>query len=327
MQNVISTPHFQSEFNEMDIIEGEFPGGKTWHQTPTTLSPSPYILFGRSQHPNATIAEQPPSLPPSTPRIYGPLAHGALGIDDLPRSGFICWCNSDAHNMHGYAPVNQSTACGDPDQVEFVKPRNQSSQAPVPPKKSLSNMQSTTGKKTETNPFMPMPQNLSVIPLQCPSDSPDQEHTHSIEYSPDELISSNWSPHPHSWPQAEQLHGGINGEDKDPYLDAYPEHVPAPTRDNPPPKLCSQCPAIYTGQYAQRNLVRHVQCKHGSTIAIFPCTICTRTYQRKDALVKHQRGHPELGKGPPKTRKKYGGSVAYSDSPTAPSDESRTSAE
>ncbi|KAF2193019.1 hypothetical protein K469DRAFT_745424 [Zopfia rhizophila CBS 207.26] len=71
---------------------------------------------------------------------------------------------------------------------------------------------------------------------------------------------------------------------------------------------CLICDKAFHGQYASRNLDRHTQSKHltpGTVKQTFPCEACDNTYQRRDALLHHQRRHhPELEIPSPIPRKR-----------------------
>lgn len=60
---------------------------------------------------------------------------------------------------------------------------------------------------------------------------------------------------------------------------------------------CSTCGVKFTGKYRKGNLERHMKNKHrGSEI---PCSVewCNKAFQRRDALLKHERKrHRELGR-------------------------------
>lgn len=67
--------------------------------------------------------------------------------------------------------------------------------------------------------------------------------------------------------------------------------------------LVDGCGKIYKGQYAQRNLARHIRTKHDCVV--FQCTECDRIYQRDDALLEHERNrHPNLERSPKIPRRK-----------------------
>ncbi|KAF2472157.1 uncharacterized protein BDR25DRAFT_342150 [Lindgomyces ingoldianus] len=51
---------------------------------------------------------------------------------------------------------------------------------------------------------------------------------------------------------------------------------------------CYQCQKRFTGAYGRGNLTRHQRMKHSSLNTSFPCSICSRTYKRKDAVKKHE---------------------------------------
>ncbi|KAF2874811.1 hypothetical protein BDV95DRAFT_299330 [Massariosphaeria phaeospora] len=90
---------------------------------------------------------------------------------------------------------------------------------------------------------------------------------------------------------------------------------------------CEQCDNVYTGAWAHRNLARHVETKHppppppGSTEigqGGLKCAVCSRSYQRADALLKHERKrHPELKRALPIPRKKSDDHSRLNNSPSA----------
>ena len=64
---------------------------------------------------------------------------------------------------------------------------------------------------------------------------------------------------------------------------------------------CDTCGVAMTGQYCRRNLRRHVESVHDSTIHMYYCDVadCNRSFRRSDALRVHQRkSHPEIGLPP-----------------------------
>lgn len=69
---------------------------------------------------------------------------------------------------------------------------------------------------------------------------------------------------------------------------------PQPTPSNPPqrykPAVCPQCGRVFTGKFGPGNCKRHVQQIHASILdrAIHKCKECVKTYNRADALRKHQ---------------------------------------
>lgn len=75
------------------------------------------------------------------------------------------------------------------------------------------------------------------------------------------------------------------------------EEVPppaySPVSANPPqypPAMCDHCNKVFTGKYGKGNLTRHIRQIHESLMggAIHLCRICMKTYNRADALRKHQ---------------------------------------
>ncbi|KAF2750860.1 hypothetical protein M011DRAFT_186094 [Sporormia fimetaria CBS 119925] len=103
-----------------------------------------------------------------------------------------------------------------------------------------------------------------------------------------------------------------------PSASTLPRSVRVPLVENSreiPPVTCPypDCNKVYTGKWGQRNVLRHVQDKHPQSTdlpmaesgeTIWPCSVCDKTYHRKDARLKHAReSHPELGIPPAKTRK------------------------
>ncbi|KAF2465041.1 uncharacterized protein BDR25DRAFT_360947 [Lindgomyces ingoldianus] len=80
---------------------------------------------------------------------------------------------------------------------------------------------------------------------------------------------------------------------------------------------CSKCTQVFTGQWAQRNLTRHREGKHSSTVVLH-CGVCLKEYHRKGKLyqgnvpIEHERDrHPELRRAPPIPRKKSHDSVDH----------------
>ncbi len=57
-----------------------------------------------------------------------------------------------------------------------------------------------------------------------------------------------------------------------------------------PPAICQQCGKVFTGKFGPGNRKRHVQHTHASIFerAIHACKVCMKTYNRADALRKHQ---------------------------------------
>jgi hypothetical protein len=51
---------------------------------------------------------------------------------------------------------------------------------------------------------------------------------------------------------------------------------------------CKLCDQVFTGRFASGNRTRHVKLKHLRVSEVI-CCICRKTYQRKDALLKHLR--------------------------------------
>lgn len=62
------------------------------------------------------------------------------------------------------------------------------------------------------------------------------------------------------------------------------------TQQRYPPSVCQQCGKVFTGKYGPGNCKRHVQQVHASIFdkAIHMCKVCMKTYNRADALRKHQ---------------------------------------
>ncbi|KAJ8116230.1 hypothetical protein OPT61_g2305 [Boeremia exigua] len=77
---------------------------------------------------------------------------------------------------------------------------------------------------------------------------------------------------------------------------AYTPIVPDPQPPTPntqhryPPEICQHCGKVFTGKYGPGNCKRHVQHTHTSAFdrAIHICRVCMKTYNRADALRKHQ---------------------------------------
>ncbi|KAF2133054.1 hypothetical protein P153DRAFT_283779, partial [Dothidotthia symphoricarpi CBS 119687] len=76
---------------------------------------------------------------------------------------------------------------------------------------------------------------------------------------------------------------------------------------------CPYCPEKkYTGEYAHRNWMRHMENKHNPStsadgLPMLPCRCpgCGRSFQRTDArLVHERRSHPELNTPPAMKRTK-----------------------
>ncbi|KAF2632220.1 hypothetical protein BU25DRAFT_445323 [Macroventuria anomochaeta] len=85
-------------------------------------------------------------------------------------------------------------------------------------------------------------------------------------------------------------------------ITAYPSQYP--------PATCQHCGKSYTGKFAKGNLKRHVQQIHQSFMdrAIHLCRICMKTYNRADALRKHQwKKHRQEDARPNKRRKQKAG--------------------
>ncbi|PSN63029.1 hypothetical protein BS50DRAFT_103179 [Corynespora cassiicola Philippines] len=74
-----------------------------------------------------------------------------------------------------------------------------------------------------------------------------------------------------------------------------------------PSEQCPICDNVYSGQYAKRNLQRHRADKHSKVVGgnTYRCHKCPRSYKRKDARLKHERGsHPDMNHRPANSRKK-----------------------
>ncbi|KAF2662990.1 hypothetical protein K491DRAFT_686139 [Lophiostoma macrostomum CBS 122681] len=79
-------------------------------------------------------------------------------------------------------------------------------------------------------------------------------------------------------------------------------------------RICSYCGLQFHGEWALRNVNRHIESKHpvaGPSIttengeAVYRCGACDNKYRRKDARLKHERcRHPELQRPPAKPRRK-----------------------
>lgn len=95
---------------------------------------------------------------------------------------------------------------------------------------------------------------------------------------------------------------------------AYSPGVPdqPPVTSTPPqrypPAVCQQCGKIFTGKFGPGNCKRHVQQIHASIFdkAIHMCKVCFKTYNRADALRKHQWKKHRLEDARPNKRRERG---------------------
>lgn len=81
------------------------------------------------------------------------------------------------------------------------------------------------------------------------------------------------------------------------YDETLPAHSPADSDTrlsmNPqqrhPPSACQHCEKVFTGKYGPGNLKRHVRQSHGSALdrVRHMCQMCSKMYNRADALRKH----------------------------------------
>lgn len=87
---------------------------------------------------------------------------------------------------------------------------------------------------------------------------------------------------------------------------------PEPSATNPrqhhPPSVCQHCGKIFTGKYGPGNCKRHVQQIHKSVLdrVRHMCKMCSKTYNRADALRKHAWKKHRLEEFRPNKRRKNG---------------------
>ncbi|KAH6615303.1 hypothetical protein C7974DRAFT_380156 [Boeremia exigua] len=74
------------------------------------------------------------------------------------------------------------------------------------------------------------------------------------------------------------------------------------------PAVCQHCGKIFTGKYGSGNCKRHVQQTHASIFdrAIHMCKMCMKTYNRADALRKHQWKKHRMADAKPNKRRERG---------------------
>ncbi|KAJ4985705.1 hypothetical protein SVAN01_08792 [Stagonosporopsis vannaccii] len=74
------------------------------------------------------------------------------------------------------------------------------------------------------------------------------------------------------------------------------------------PAVCQQCGKVFTGKFGPGNCKRHVQQIHASIFdrAIHMCKMCMKTYNRADALRKHQWKKHRLEDARPNKRRDRG---------------------
>lgn len=85
-------------------------------------------------------------------------------------------------------------------------------------------------------------------------------------------------------------------------LGAIHDDSTAAAMSDHPVRGCLHCDAKFTGAYRRDNLSRHIRMKHKNTCRV---NGCGKTFQRSDALLKHQRkAHPgiDLGSANPRSR-------------------------
>lgn len=95
------------------------------------------------------------------------------------------------------------------------------------------------------------------------------------------------------------------------YSPVVPDEQPTPIT-NPkrryPPSVCPHCGTVFTGKYGPGNCKRHVQQVHETFFdkALHMCKLCMKTYNRKDALRKHQWKKHRLENARPHKRRERG---------------------
>ena len=288
--------------------------------TPSPISPitpqDEYSTQSRNYNSQMHLSTVSPCTTSKQPQIYahyGPWGHGAPQPPATP-STFGSYDSSNCttpYSAHPSSARSAFDAWAQP-QLGQLPPAYSQTCSPVEYNQSPNRAMALGASSWQVNVSL-QPQHyenafsVAQMQYQPPALPLESSYYESNSHAPSQCGKQNQQPSKQlQFTPPQQSH--TNNEAPPAYTPVTPDlQPPAPNlQQRYPPSVCHQCGKVFTGKYGTGNCKRHVQQSHGSILdrVTHMCKVCMKTYNRADALRKHQwKKHRLEGSRPSKRRR------------------------